>query len=882
MIRNLILAISLTCFISACGGKTKEELYAEGVKQLNSSNPGGAIVLLKNALEKDENFIDARFQLAKAYMASGKHEQAEREFSKVLKLNPTRDDITLELAKINIALKKTDEAFRLAEQYLAKHPDSAEALEVMGISCAVGNRLADAESYLLKAMAADPKRSKTRIELAGLYLAGGKVQQAKGLLDELVKTDKENTKAYYMLAAIEKNAGNSDKALEIYKRIQEINRDETLAEYKSGLIYIEKNQLDLASASAERLVKSYPKKADGHRLKGLVSYQQKNYADAMLSLQTSIKIMPNIEAFYFLGLSYYNRGEYESALSQFRKILDVVPSSRQARLMTGNILLAQKRVDDAIDQFSKVIKDNDNDAVAHNMLGSAYMSKGMFEEGMRELNRATKIDPKIVDAHLKKGYYYFSRGKNSEGESELATAVQAAPDVLNSRLLLASYHMSTGKTAKAMATLNAGLTGGKGDAPIYNSIAAVQFAEKKQDEALKSIQKAKQVDPAFAGSYQNLATYHAASGNYDKAIEEYQAWLKNDPSNHRAMLGLAVLYEIKGSDSDALSWYNKAKETKKPGVYLALAGYHQKKKDSGKALKVLDEAIKLDAKDLAALEMKGRILVTEKKYKDAIKTFEELETKNSEKGIALKINTYVAMKETDKALEQGRRIVAKYPGSAQGYMVMASIYESQKDYGNAIKEMNNGVRVDANNPQALLYLGNLYEAKKDYSQAMSSYSEAYRKKADFVPALFAQGALLDSTGKKKEAIEKYKAVLAKSGSYAPALNNLSYLYSDGYGSRDEALRLAISAFKAEPGNPGVMDTLGYALYKNGRNEDAKKVLERAVKLLPGNPTVNYHMALVYKELGDKANARQSAEKALSLGAFPDSGAAQSLLAELKK
>jgi len=165
---------------------------------------------------------------------------------------------------------------------------------------------------------------------------------------------------------------------------------------------------------------------------------------------------------------------------------------------------------------------------------------------------------------------------------------------------------------------------------------------------------------------------------------------------------------------------------------------------------------------------------------------------------------------------------------------------------------------------------------------MNAYTEAYRKKNDFVPALFAQGALLDSTGKKKEAIDKYKAVLAKSGSYTPALNNLSYLYSDGYGNKDEALRLAISAYKAEPGNPGVMDTLGYALYKNGRKDDAKKVLEKAVKLLSGNPTVNYHMALVYKELGDRINARQSVEKALTLGQFPDSGAAQILLAELKK
>ena len=37
----------------------------------------------KNALDKDGNFNDARFQLAKAYAAM-EHEQAEKEFLKVL------------------------------------------------------------------------------------------------------------------------------------------------------------------------------------------------------------------------------------------------------------------------------------------------------------------------------------------------------------------------------------------------------------------------------------------------------------------------------------------------------------------------------------------------------------------------------------------------------------------------------------------------------------------------------------------------------------------------------------------------------------------------------------------------------------------------------
>src|SRR5512141_3006006 len=102
--RNLFGTLLLLLMICSSGGsKTKEDLYAEGLKQLKAANPNGAVVLFKNALEKDENYVDARFMLARAYARTGKKDQAEKEFLKVLKQNPSRDDVLPELADIYIA-----------------------------------------------------------------------------------------------------------------------------------------------------------------------------------------------------------------------------------------------------------------------------------------------------------------------------------------------------------------------------------------------------------------------------------------------------------------------------------------------------------------------------------------------------------------------------------------------------------------------------------------------------------------------------------------------------------------------------------------------------------------------------------------------------------
>jgi Flp pilus assembly protein TadD len=101
------------------------------------------------------------------------------------------------------------------------------------------------------------------------------------------------------------------------------------------------------------------------------------------------------------------------------------------------------------------------------------------------------------------------------------------------------------------------------------------------------------------------------------------------------------------------------------------------------------------------------------------------------------------------------------------------------------------------------------------------------------------------------------------------------------GSARDALQLAEKAYSREPGNPGVMDTLGYALMKNGKTADARKVLEKAAALLPNNPTILYHLALSCNTAGDMKQAAAQLRKAMLLGEFPERSQAGILLAELK-
>ena len=82
-----IIALLIALFILSAGcsdkSKTKEELLSEGVRLMKANKPG-AIIYFKNALEKDPNFFEARFQLAREYYRVGKFDSAEDEFKKLI------------------------------------------------------------------------------------------------------------------------------------------------------------------------------------------------------------------------------------------------------------------------------------------------------------------------------------------------------------------------------------------------------------------------------------------------------------------------------------------------------------------------------------------------------------------------------------------------------------------------------------------------------------------------------------------------------------------------------------------------------------------------------------------------------------------------------
>jgi predicted Zn-dependent protease len=118
-------------------------------------------------------------------------------------------------------------------------------------------------------------------------------------------------------------------------------------------------------------------------------------------------------------------------------------------------------------------------------------------------------------------------------------------------------------------------------------------------------------------------------------------------------------------------------------------------------------------------------------------------------------------------------------------------------------------------------------------------------------------------GRLGDAEKELRKLMAADPLNANAMNSLSYMLAEHNERLPEAVDLAQRALKVEPGNPAYLDTLGWALLKQGKVEEAADPLGKAAAILTGNSVIQDHHGDVLAKRGRPAEAVAAWQRALA-------------------
>lgn len=177
-------------------------------------------------------------------------------------------------------------------------------------------------------------------------------------------------------------------------------------------------------------------------------------------------------------------------------------------------------------------------------------------------------------------------------------------------------------------------------------------------------------------------------------------------------------------------------------------------------------------------------------------------------------------------------------------------------------------------------LGDWHRRGDRFDAATAAYTTAIeRSGADAGWGLFfLRGSMNERAGKWPAAEADLREALQRSPDEAIVLNYLGYSLLDRGERQAEAIGLVERAAKLRPGDGGVIDSLGWAQYRQGRYADAVASLEKAIALEPTDPTVTEHLGDAYWQVGRRIEARFRWRAALDLD--PSAEQKQTLTAKL--
>ena len=154
----------------------------------------------------------------------------------------------------------------------------------------------------------------------------------------------------------------------------------------------------------------------------------------------------------------------------------------------------------------------------------------------------------------------------------------------------------------------------------------------------------------------------------------------------------------------------------------------------------------------------------------------------------------------------------------------------------------------------------LLSANGDSAGALALLDTALKAYPDAVELRFARIFQLESADKVEEAIEDLRKLVADRPADPTAANALGYTLVDRTRHHKEGLQLIEQALAETPDSGAVLDSMGWALFRVGRHQDALSYLEQAKRRI-NDPEVELHLGEVLLALDRKNDARDLWQKA---------------------
>ncbi len=258
-------------------------------RAVRMGNPSGGSAE-KNLPHFNSLSLYATINLATAYNALGRKEEAINALKEVINFNPELEMPYANLALLYSAMGNFDQAVKVYKKALEVFPDSAQMHSDFGALLASAKKYSEAIAEFKQSIQIDPGQISAYLRLATVYHALNRQNELKELYKKAVEQDLPFFSAYYYLANLCSGSAKDKEAVPLYQKALQINPNSKEACLGLGTAYLTLGKNEAAVHWLEQSLRLDPQFAPAHHNLALAYYYAKQYALAARHYEQAIKL----------------------------------------------------------------------------------------------------------------------------------------------------------------------------------------------------------------------------------------------------------------------------------------------------------------------------------------------------------------------------------------------------------------------------------------------------------------------------------------------------------------------------------------------------------------------------------------------------------------
>jgi len=270
----------------------------------------------------------------------------------------------------------------------------------------------------------------------------------------------------------------------------------------------------------------------GSNEKGIEYYRAELYGAAKIFFlsQTNQSQAEQAENYYYLGQTYYQLNQVDSAAYYYQKATDVFPEYPFGYIGAGKLELKKGNIKAAEDMFKKANNFAKKNPSVQTTIAEVYVNVGDYENAQLALEKARKIDSKYSGIYLAEGDMLMKQGKVGEACARYDNAILFNSSDKVSYLKLAQVYKDI-NTTFALQYLDKLIELDPNYIPAYAIIGDINREEGKYKLALDAYEKFIAIPGVPMLQQERYAQLLFFTEQYPKALEQIQYVLSQDPNN---------------------------------------------------------------------------------------------------------------------------------------------------------------------------------------------------------------------------------------------------------------------------------------------------------------------------------------------------------------